>query len=335
MKRLEDKSFPGSIPDYLHDFYNDQFVIKGHSENTAYKYTLYVALFMRYLLYTWGAPESNIDVDTVKIEQMAAVTSDTIINYMTYIGHRGWGNSARSNMLSALSAFYEYLIHVKKACEANPVKSVSRPKLPQTLPKYLTKEEAIQLLDSVQNSKKQNGIRDYLILCLFLTCGIRLDELHKINVTDINTKTKLLTVTGKGNKEREIPMNDLLLGALDDWMAVRENLPKTDDDKNALFISRQGGKRLTSSAVQKMVERRILEAGLDARKLSTHKLRHSAATMLLEATGDIRAIQEILGHSSLSSTQIYTHVNNRQKAAVIEKSPLNIKEAEPEIDESN
>ena len=332
---LEDRSFPGSIPDYLIRFYNNQIAIKNHSENTAYKYTLNVALFMRYLLFTWGAREDIKDVDTVKMEQMAKVSPDVITAYLGYLFRNKWGPSARANVLSSLSAFYEYMLRYEKVGDVNPVKSVERPKLQSVLPRYLSREEAVTLLETVQNSTSGNGVRDYCIITVFLICGIRLDELHKINTDDIHMSSRILTVTGKGNKQREIPVNDIVLGALDDWFAVRAGIRlrypeenQKEGDKKALFISRQGGKRMSNSAIQKMVKRRFLEAGLDPKKLSAHKLRHTAATLMYESSGDIRSLQEILGHSSLSSTQIYTHVSSRQKADVVNRNPLNIVEGD-------
>lgn len=317
-------SVPGPLPMYLKRFHETQIVIKNHSPKTAYEYTLNVSLFMRYLNLLKGKDPESTDVSGITIEDLTQVTRDTVTDYLFYEAQRGSGASARSNKLSALSSFFSYLMR-EGALQDNPVKNVERPKAAQKVTRYLTEAECVQLLDSILTSQKANKARDYCIISLFLHCGFRLDELRGINLTDIDLDKRYLVVLGKGNKEREVYLNDSVIGAIQDYLPVRKAMNPPDGEK-ALFISRQGGGRISREAIQSMVKRRLLEAGLDSSRLSTHKLRHTSATLMLRGGAEIRSIQEVLGHASLSSTQIYTHIDNEQKRVAIECNPLNTKE---------
>jgi site-specific recombinase XerD len=286
-------------------------------------YAYDVAGFLRYLQSSKGRkPYTDTDIHGVTMDEVAAVTTKKVENYLFFLAKQGNGASTRSAKLSAISSFYRYL-ESKGYVESNPTERIERPKINDPLPKYLTAKEANQLLDTVLASPKINGTRDYCILALFLNCGLRLDELRSINVEDISSERKTLVVTGKGSKQREVPLNDMVLGAVEDYLLVRKG-EKIAGGEKALFTSRQTHKRLSREAIQKMVERRLQEAGLGGKHLSTHKLRHTAATLMHQAGSDIRVVQEVLGHASLSSTEIYTHVSSAQKAEAVRNNPLNI-----------
>ena len=196
----------------------------------------------------------------------------------------------------------------------NPVKDIDSPKLKKSLPKYLTLDESLQLLDAVDGPNQE---RDYAILTLFLNCGLRISELVGLNVQDIHGET--LRVLGKGNKTRIVYLNDACQTALQQYVAVRR--PIVGRDANALFLSSQN-ERISRSTVHAMVKKRLLQAGIDASQYSSHKLRHTAATLMLQNGVDVRAVQEVLGHEHLNTTEIYTHVDNESLRVAAKANPL-------------
>lgn len=321
-------NIPGPYPAYLDSFAKYLTVIKGHSSKTAYEYVLNTTLFMRYLKSLELPKFRGTDVSDITIQRMSDVQPEDITDYMYYEQGRGSMASTRSNKLSALYVFYEYLRR-EKYIKANPVQDVDHPKLQQRVPKYLTLEQANHLLDTVQSSNKANGVRDYCILTIFLNCGLRLEELRMLNVGDIQDTKNVMLIRGKGDKEREVPINDAVLGAVHDYLQVREAMKKRDGEK-ALFVSRQTGRRISRSTIQKMVERRLLDAGLAYDHMSTHKLRHTSATLMYGATGDIRSLQEVLGHTTIATTEQYVHVNSEQKRRLVKQNPLNLADGENE-----
>jgi len=179
----------------------------------------------------------------------------------------------------------------------------------------LNLDESVNLLTSVDGV---NQTRDYCILSLFLNCGLRISELVGLNVTDI--RGEQLRVLGKGNKERMIFLNDACHQALDDWLVERSGMGLID--KNALFVTRQNHKRITTAAVHKLVKKHLTAAGLDSTQYSSHKLRHTAATLMLQNGVDVRTLQEVLGHDHLNTTQIYTHVDNEDLRTAARANPL-------------
>jgi len=193
------------------------------------------------------------------------------------------------------------------------------------MPKYLSLEDSKKLLDITYNEDNRNMQRDFAIITLFLNCGMRLSELVGINLTDIDFEECKLNVIGKGNKERTIYLNRACLKALNDYINIRPKIGAKKDSKNsdkALFLSERL-ERISNRTVQHIVERELSKAGFDTRKFSVHKLRHTAATLMYQyGNVDIRALQELLGHESISTTEIYTHVNNEQVRDAIERNPL-------------
>ena len=202
------------------------------------------------------------------------------------------------------------------------MQDLDSPRLKKSLPRYLDLEESIQLLESVD---EPNQARDYCILTLFLNCGLRISELVSLNLTDV--RDDQLRVLGKGNKERMIFLNDACTEAIRTWLQERSQCAAAD--KNALFITRRHT-RMTTDAVHYMVKQRLKKAGLDASLYSSHKLRHTAATLMLQNGVDVRTLQEVLGHEHLNTTQIYTHVDNENLRAAAKANPLGrLKSAHP------
>ena len=200
------------------------------------------------------------------------------------------------------------------------------PKLDKRIPKYLTLDDTKNLLEAVNDMDDRNKERDYAIITLFLNCGMRLSELVGINIKDINFNDQKLNVIGKGNKERTIYLNSACMNAVNKYLAVRPHDNVKYDSKDALFLSERR-ERISNRTVQYIVKQELKRAGLDTNKYSVHKLRHTAATLMYKyGNVDIRALQELLGHESISTTEIYTHVDNSQIRNAVESNPLaNIK----------
>ena len=267
---------------------------------------------------------ADIDITDVDIDFIRTISYEDIDEYINYTAN-GRNNSAttRSRKLSSLRSFYKYLTVVLKIPDlSNPVKDYQTPKKEKTLPKYLTLEEALTLLETVRNDKNSKyRKRDYAIITLFLNCGMRLSELTGINLSDLDPELRSLRVVGKGRKERIIYLNEACRSALSEYLAIRRSMTGLKD-KNALFISREN-RRMSNQIVQKTVYKYLDMAGLGNRKFSTHKLRHTAATLMYQ-TGqvDIRVLKDILGHEQLNTTQIYTHVSDSGMKAAMDKNPL-------------
>lgn len=216
--------------------------------------------------------------------------------------------------------------------EINPAMDMEAPKKKQSLPKFLSMDESLALLDAVQNdTESKTKERDYAIITLFLNCGIRLSELVGINLNDIDREFRSLRVLGKGAKERIVYLNDACRDAMQKYLSIRLSEKYKKADTNALFISKQY-KRISNKTVQWLVYKYLSLAGLDYKHYSTHKLRHTAATLMYQ-TGkvDVRVLKEILGHEQLNTTQIYTHVSNKGMEDAINANPLaNVKSAQKE-----
>lgn len=265
-------------------------------------------------------PFEDIDISNVDMKLVSTVTLREVYEFLNYIlRNRGNNQAARARKTSSLRQFYKYL-EKNSFISSNPIKELESPKQKKSLPKYLTLEQSIELLNSVDGPYKE---RDYCILTLFLNCGLRLSELCGLNYSDIRTDNTL-RVLGKGNKERVIYLNFACLNALEAYMKVRpvDGLK----DKKALFISRNHN-RMSPKTVQALVYKYLEKIGLNSQGYSCHKLRHTAATLMYQ-TGDvdIRVLKEILGHENLGTTEIYTHLSNQQLKQASEKNPLsNIK----------
>ena len=318
-------------PPVLRDFLSYHETIKAHSKRTVDEYFLDLRNFFRYLKITRdsslrGRELSEISIMDVDIDFVQSVTLTDIYEYMSYLSrdrvqHQnsdkseyGLNAASRARKISTIRSFYNYLTNKAHLIENNPVKDMDSPKIKKTLPKYLTLDESMQLLGAVDG---QNRERDYAILTLFLNCGLRISELCGLNLQDIQDEA--LRVLGKGNKVRIVYLNDACLDALRAYLAVRR--PITGRDRNALFLSSRN-ERISKSTVHALVKKHISAAGLDAAQYSSHKLRHTAATLMLQNGVDVRAVQEVLGHEHLNTTEIYTHIDNEALRVAAKANPL-------------
>ena len=320
-----------TAPELLRNFLVYHETIQGHSKKTVDEYYLDLRNFFRYIKMEKGrAPRTDqldeIDIDDLDLDLARSVTLSDVYSYMGYLSRdrakhanspaSGYGleSAARARKISAIRSFYKYLSLKAKLIVENPLQDLDSPRLKKSLPRYLTLDESIQLLESVD---EPNQARDYCILTLFLNCGLRISELVGLNLADV--RQEQLRVLGKGNKERMIFLNGACRDALDNWLAERSN--QAAADKNALFLTRSHT-RMTTAAVHYMVKQRLLKAGLDPSLYSSHKLRHTAATLMLQNGVDVRTLQEVLGHEHLNTTQIYTHVDNENLRAAARANPL-------------
>lgn len=266
-----------------------------------------------------GIPFNKIDISGVDIELVRSVTVSDLYGFMVYCKEELRNNTAtRARKTSTLRLFFKYMSVQTHRLESNPADLLEAPKIKQSLPKYLSLEDSLELLNSVDG---ENERRDYCILTIFLNCGLRLSELCGLNLSDISSDGTM-TVTGKGNKERMVYLNDSCKTAIKRYLEVRPHEGLTAESKNALFISRNR-KRISPRTVEHIVTSYIKKAGLDGKGLSTHKLRHTAATLMYQhGHVDIRVLKDILGHANLGTTQIYTHVSDEQIKAAIDSNPL-------------
>jgi len=318
-------------PPILRDFLTYQETIQGHSKKTADEYYLDLRNFFRYIKILKGrAPRDaeldQISIDDLDLELVSSVTLTDVYAYMNYLSRDrvkhpnaaipeyGLTASAKARKIASIRSYYKYLTNKAKVLHENPMQDLDSPRIKKTLPRYLDLDESIRLLESVDEPNRE---RDYCILTLFLNCGLRISELVGLNLTDV--RGDQLRVLGKGNKERILYLNSACQSAISDWLAVREQSAKVD--KNALFITRKHT-RVTKDGIHYMVKKRLLAAGLDPSLYSSHKLRHTAATLMLQNGVDVRTLQEVLGHEHLNTTQIYTHVDNESLRAAAKANPL-------------
>lgn len=314
-KRIFDES-PKAVKDFL--IYME--TIRGKSPRTVNEYAIDLRTFFRFIkqkrgLCVKGTKFEEILVNDVDVDLISSVTLEDIYEYLIYLsGERKNNASTRSRKVSSLRSFYKYTCEKAGLIKDNPTRNLETPKKKRSLPKYLSLEESIEVLDGIDGNNKE---RNFCILTLFLNCGIRLSELVGINLGDI--REDCLTVTGKGNKERNIYLNNACLSAIKSYLSVRS---KDSKDKDALFLSKFK-KRISPKTVQWVVYKYLKQAGLDGKGYSVHKLRHTAATLMYQKGGvDIRVLKEILGHESLSTTEIYTHLSSEQAKKAVESSPL-------------
>lgn len=315
------------IPPVLTDFLNYMETIKGKSTATVKEYFYDLRLFLRFIVQQNNPDHKNSEIESIPIkdftiENLQKIDLSDLYSFMSYVTRkRDNSPNARARKVASLKSFFNYLTTKAKLLSYNPAGELESPKLMKRLPKYLNVEESKKLLNTVEGDFKE---RDFCILTLFLNCGMRLSELVNINMNKIKDDT--LTVIGKGDKERTIYLNSACLKAIDAYLKVRP--AEGVKDKNALFLSKRK-QRISNKTVQYIVKKYIKSAGLDPERYSTHKLRHTAATLMYKHGGvDIRALQEILGHESISTTEIYTHIDKEQLKKAVESNPLSDFEAE-------
>lgn len=308
-------------PQLLRDFLVYHETIQSHSKRTVEEYFLDLRNFFRYMKLLRGrcandTPLDLIPIDDLDLDLIKSVTLTDVYAYMGFLAQdRGLNANSRARKVAAIRSFYKYIVNKAKLMDVNPVQDLDAPNIRKTLPKYLKLDETLDLLESVDGP---NAARDYCILTFFLNCGLRISELVGLNKTDV--RGDQLRVLGKGNKERILFLNDACQKALDDWMIERNSL--TLIDENALFVTPKYRKRITKAAVHKLVKKHLSAAGLDSTQYSSHKLRHTAATLMLQNGVDVRTLQEVLGHDHLNTTQIYTHVDSDDLRYAAKASPL-------------
>lgn len=317
-------------PDYLNSFLDYTVTILNKSPNTIKEYNYDLATFLKFLKVHFKMTDeedfSKITIKDIPLSTIKQIKLDDIHAFFSYLTNTYHSKAAtRARKASSIRVFFNYLSQKANLIEFNPAQNLETPKLDKRLPKYLSLEDSKKLLNVAGSDDNRNNKRDYAIITLFLNCGMRLSELVGINIKDINFSECQMTVIGKGNKERTIYLNKACMTAINNYLAVRpvEGI-KTDkaNSKNALFLSERK-ERISRRTVQYIVDKELRAAGLDTSKYSVHKLRHTAATLMYQyGKVDIRALQEVLGHESISTTEIYTHVANVQARSAIENNPL-------------
>ncbi|MCD8067130.1 MAG: tyrosine recombinase XerC [Oscillospiraceae bacterium] len=319
------------IPKILRDFLSYHETIKGHSQETVDEYLLDMRSFFRFLkldrgLVGDGTDFEDIDISDIDLEFVRTVTATEVYDFLSYLSRDrvkskrsrcseyGLSPATRARKLATIKSFYKYLTAKAKLITENPVKDLDAPKVPRSLPKYLTLDESKRLLESINT---RNKARDYCIICIFLNCGLRISEIVGLNRSDVRGDN--LRIHGKGGKERVVYLNDATSAALNDYLAVRDGIEA--DGEPALFLSNRRA-RMSREAVHAMVKKSLAAAGLDSEKYSAHKLRHTAATLMLQNGVDVRTLQEVLGHEHLNTTQIYTHVDSSELRTAALANPL-------------
>ena len=271
----------------------------------------------------------EIEINDLTIDTVNKIKIDDIHSFLGYLTSEYHSKAAtRARKISTIRIFFKYLSQEASneyRIDHNPALTLKTPKKDKRLPKYLSLDDSKKLLEASEDEDNPNYARDFAITTLFLNCGMRLSELVGINITDIDLNDCKLTVIGKGNKERTIYLNKACLKAISEYLEVRPKQGVQKDSKhseNALFLSSRKT-RISNRTVQYIINQELKNAGLDSTKYSVHKLRHTAATLMYQyGQVDIRALQEILGHESISTTEIYTHVSNEQARTALDKNPL-------------
>ncbi len=316
-----------AAPEVVRQFliYNE--AIKNKSSATIDEYYHDLRTFFRYIKMIKGCVTDDVEFDEIEINDVdinliKSINVNDLYSFLVYCkDERNNNSTTRARKVSTLRQFFKYLSVQTHQIEENPAELLDAPKLKKALPKHLSLEDSIKLLNSVKEGDGYNSIRDYCIITLFLNCGMRLSELCSLNVTDISSDG-LIRITGKGNKERVVYLNEACRSALSDYLKIRPNEGIPANHKNALFISRNK-RRISDKTVQHIVYTYLDKIGLGGQGLSVHKLRHTAATLMYQHGGvDIRVLQDVLGHENLGTTQIYTHVAASQVKDAIDANPL-------------
>ena len=314
--------FRNEAPQILKEYLFYQETVRARSSKTVNEYFIDLRTFFRYLKIHRGLVPSDVEFDKIKIDDvdlnlLKTVSLNDAYEYMNYlVRDRNNKVAARARKCSSLKGYFKFLSSNRKYLDKNPLEDLEMPKKQKKLPKYLTLEQSMELLNSVEGDYKE---RNYAILTLFLNCGLRVSEMAGLNYTDIRTDNTI-RVVGKGNKERVIYLNKACVNALSDYMKVRP--VDGVKDKKALFISRNHN-RMSVKTIQAMVYKYLAKIGLDAQGYSCHKLRHTAATLMYQyGDVDVRVLKEVLGHENLGTTEIYTHLSSTQLKSAADNNPL-------------
>lgn len=310
-------------PEILRNFLIYIQAVRNKSKKTVEEYFLDLRTFFRYMkirkeVVDFETEFSDINIKDIDIGFIESISSIDVLEYMNYlIRMRGNDSHTRSRKLSSLRSFFKYLTIKVKLTKHDPVKEIDPPKLVKSLPRYMTLDESLKFLETIEKYGGSHKERDYCIATFFLNCGMRLSELVGINLSDIGSDYSLV-IMGKGAKERILYLNDACVKSLEKYKQVRGEAK----DKDALFLSRSKT-RISNKTIQYLMKRYFMLAGLSHKRLSTHKLRHTAATLMYQHGGvDIRALKDVLGHESISLTQIYTHTNPLSVKKALDSNPL-------------
>lgn len=305
-------------PEFLNDYLVHIKIIKMLSERTINEYYLDIRLFLKFI-HSGGENVDDADISKMTEDELRKITISDIYGFIFYAAdERNNLDRARYRKISALRSFFKYLTKTAQILTDDPTKDVEIPVPKAALPKFLSLDESLRLL---QTAGDGDSARNYCILTIFLNCGIRLSELVGINVSDIDFYENRMKVLGKGNKERMIYLNSACIDALRAYLAVRGENPKAEGEA-ALFLSKRCT-RISKRRVQQIVENALAAAGLDGKGITTHKLRHTAATLMYQyGDADVLTLKELLGHASVSTTEIYTHLNNENVRNAVESNPL-------------
>ena len=321
---------PNEFSSLIQEYASYKLTLQGCSPKTVQEYLLDLRTFFRFLLARErdidpASEEFNqIDVSSIGLERLKKIHTEDIYDFLFYANQqRGNQWAARSRKLSSLRSLYKYLVSKRHYLDYNPTADLDSPKPKKALPKFLTLEESEALLDAVENDTESPfRVRDYAIVTLFLNCGMRVSELVGINLSDLDPQLRSLRVTGKGNKERIIYLNEACKQSLGAYLDIRKSAQYANVSDKGLFLSRLE-KRISVKTVQWMIYKYLELAGLEAKHYSVHKLRHTAATLMYQSGNvDVRVLKEILGHEQLNTTQIYTHVSNQNIQDAMAQNPL-------------
>ena len=315
----------------IREFASFKTVIQGCSQRTVEQYLIDLRTFFRYLLCEGDAQVLHdpdkfraITVESVDLDYLRNITTDQIYDFLLFAdSERDNQTAAKARKLAAIRALFKFLVNKRGYLTDNPAANIDSPKKKKALPKFLSLEEARALLAAVWNdTDSPNRERDFCIITLFLNCGMRVGELVGINLQDIDPALRSLRVLGKGNKERIIYLNEACRAALQEYLAVRQSERYAQCFDRALFVTNRMA-RISIQGVQVTVQKYLKMAGLESKHYSVHKLRHTAATLMYQSGAvDIRVLKDILGHEQLNTTQIYTHVSNRNMEEAMRHNPL-------------
>ena len=326
-----------TFPRFLRSYANHLVAIEGKSEKTVCEYLLDLRTFFRYMVMLENDEMlsleelESISIKHLTIDDANRVDTQMIIDFIAYARNDRHNNSStRNRKLSAIKSFFKHAYNKKHLIDQNPAADIDGIKASKALSKFLTIEEAVKLLETVNSDiESKTRVRDYSIIALFLNTGMRLSELVGLNVQSFDPELSFVKVVGKGNKERFVYFGSACRKAIDAYMPERNK--KVLSDNRALFGSRDNN-RISVTAVHRLVKKALLQAGLDSTQFSAHKLRHTAATMMLSGGVDVKTVQEVLGHENLNTTQIYTHIENTELKIAAEANPLSKLDFSKEIE---
>lgn len=313
------------IPKILQDFLIYMTTIRGKSKRTRQEYQYDLCLFFQFLkAIRLGIDLSdikNVSIQDIHIEWIKEITLEDLYMFLEYCEvHRNNSPYSRARKVASIKSFFKYLKRKRRLIEYNPAEELESPKIGKRMPIYMNLEETKTFLSGIPKDKHYK--RNYCILMFLLNLGLRVSELCSLNLNSIQGSS--LKVIGKGNKERDVPMNQVCIEALTDYLENERKFVREIKDKEALFLS-QKGTRISKRTVQRLVKKVNDFSGLKKEKLTPHKLRHTSATLLYRNGADIRSLQYLLGHSNVSTTQIYTHIDDQQIKRIVENNPLNKK----------